>query len=67
MAYLRDIPKRQCACGKQASKEVVNRLNATVGFFCAKHAARRLAEMQRLEEATFKATPDQGKEQEKKT
>jgi hypothetical protein len=52
MAYLRDLPKPRCRCGKPPAVELVNRRNAPCGTYCrncAKRALARLVERERLE------------------
>jgi hypothetical protein len=41
MAHLRAIPKPKCAeCSRPATVELVNRYNATCGYYCAAHGKR---------------------------
>ena len=42
MAYLRDIPRPKCSCGRPARVELVNRVNAPIGCYCPSCGRRRL-------------------------
>lgn len=51
-AYMVDIPKHLCqTCKGPAVVEVKNGLNAPVGYFCRRHGAARVNEMNRDAEA----------------
>jgi hypothetical protein len=45
MAYAKDIEDKCMTggCGKRATKEVFNKINAPCGKFCADHAKMRVA------------------------
>lgn len=50
MAYLRELPTPRCReCSARATVELVNRYNATFGFFCRRHGVRAERELQALE------------------
>lgn len=45
MAYLRTLSKPRCHCGKPATVELVNQLNAPSGKFCRTCGKRKLHRM----------------------
>lgn len=46
MAYKRKIPKYKCCrCEKNATHEVLNRFNSSVGFYCDWHADQIIKEL----------------------
>jgi hypothetical protein len=46
MAYLRELPIRECQiCGARAVVELVNRFNAPCGYYCRRHGRRALREL----------------------
>jgi hypothetical protein len=51
MAYLRDLPRPLCRCSARATVELLNRANATVGYYCRRCGRSRLAELQAAEAA----------------
>lgn len=40
MAHLRPLPR--CSCGKPATKQLVNGVNAPLGVYCSQHAGSAL-------------------------
>lgn len=43
MAHLVEIPQRKCStCGGKATHEVINNYSASVGFYCKRHATKKL-------------------------
>lgn len=50
MAYLKDIWRPRCECGKLATVELFNFRNATHGYYCARCGKRALARQQVYEQ-----------------
>lgn len=46
-AYAKGLDNH-CYCGKRASYEVFNRLNASQGYYCKEHANRKIIELDEL-------------------
>lgn len=60
MAHVVALPKLECRyCHKPATHRVFNSVNAPIGEYCSKHAAKRLAEIQTLE-ASANRQPTEG-------
>lgn len=38
MAHLRKLPRPKCSCGKTATTELVNGVNAPIGVYCGRCA-----------------------------
>ncbi len=51
MAHLVELAKKCLRCGKRASVELFNSANASQGCFCTSCGKRRLAEIERGEQA----------------
>lgn len=51
MAYLKQIGKPRCSCGKPATKELFNQYNAALGVFCGSCGESRLVRQQSHEKA----------------
>ena len=52
MAYLRELPRPRCyRCGKAARYEVLNRENASHGFYCRACGEKTRRELERTERA----------------
>ncbi len=51
MAYVKDVFRQRCPCGKYASKEVYNRYNGLVGRYCAPCARQALASISKAEKS----------------
>ena len=54
MAYLRSIYERKCRCGKRATKELVNRANASIAECCEACSKIELKRLNAIEEADRK-------------
>ena len=52
MAYLRDITKTCKRCGKKATKELLNRFNTGIGFYCASCGQKELKIQQEQDKAS---------------
>lgn len=51
MAYVKEL-KADCShygCSKQATREVFNNRNGSVGKFCTAHAGQKVRELNRIE------------------
>lgn len=49
MAHLRDLPMCDKGCGKRAVVEIFNRVNASMGKFCAPHGKECLKALEKAE------------------
>ncbi len=58
MAYMKEIERPACYCGKRAVREVYNRYNALIGRYCGTHAHRRLVEAEAVECRRIDGRPD---------
>lgn len=49
MAYLKEIPRDTCRCGKKAKVILVNKYNAEMGRYCKKCGNKELKEVGKRE------------------